>query len=292
MELTQLRYFLEVAKTQHITASAQKLHIAQPALSQAIHRLENELAVPLFQKEGRNVVLTEYGLFLKERLEPIIEKLDELPELLRIMSKLGNETIHLSVLAATPLMTDAIIAFKKERPDLSFQLLQYEQNDLYDIEIDTKMFFQKNEEDEARQFVCGEKIYLAVPGDSTKFMGRNSITLKEVQDEEFISLLGTRQFRNVCDKFCKYAGVVPNVIFESDNSTTVKDMIAAGFGVGFWPEISWGEIDKSKIKLLEITDPVCFRDIVVTCKYNKEDNSNVEAFFQFLKLYFEDRISR
>ncbi|MCQ2513336.1 MAG: LysR family transcriptional regulator [Lachnospiraceae bacterium] len=290
MEITQIRYFLEVANSLHITSSAQKLHIAQPALSQAIHRLEKELGVSLIQKEGRNIVLTEYGTFLKERLEPIMEKLDEIPELLRIMSKLGNETIHLSVLAATPLVTDAVIAFKKDHPEISFQFLQYEQNELYDIEITTKMFYQNV--DERRQFVCGEKIYLAVPGDSTKFMGKNSIALKDVADEEFISLLGSRQLRNICDKFCKYAGFAPNVIFESESSNTVKDMIAAGFGVGFWPEISWGEIDKSKIKLLEITDPVCYRDIVVTCKYNKADNSHVEEFFQFLKLYFEDRINR
>ena len=41
MELTQLRYFLEVAESEHMTMSAEKLHIAQPALSQSIHRLEN-----------------------------------------------------------------------------------------------------------------------------------------------------------------------------------------------------------------------------------------------------------
>ena len=45
MEITQLKYFLEVAKTQHMTQSAQKLHIAQPALTQSIHRLEKELGV-------------------------------------------------------------------------------------------------------------------------------------------------------------------------------------------------------------------------------------------------------
>ena len=48
MELQQLKYFLEVAQSQHIKQSAQKLHIAQPALSQSVHRLEKELGVKLF----------------------------------------------------------------------------------------------------------------------------------------------------------------------------------------------------------------------------------------------------
>jgi DNA-binding transcriptional LysR family regulator len=56
MELTQLRYFLKVAELQHITRAAEELYIAQPALTQTIHRLENELEVPLFSAKGRNIV--------------------------------------------------------------------------------------------------------------------------------------------------------------------------------------------------------------------------------------------
>ena len=109
MELTQLKYFLEVAESQHITKSAQKLHIAQPALSQSIRRLETELRVPLFASKGRNIVLTEYGKYLKEKLQPVIEELDSIPSQLQTMAKLESETIHLNVLAASTLVTEAII---------------------------------------------------------------------------------------------------------------------------------------------------------------------------------------
>ena len=50
MELLQLEYFYAVAKTQHVTHTAEQLHIAQPALTQSIHRLEKELGVPLFHR--------------------------------------------------------------------------------------------------------------------------------------------------------------------------------------------------------------------------------------------------
>ena len=67
MEINQMRYFLEVASTQHVTRSAERLHIAQPALSKAIHNLEQELGVPLFASKGRNIVLTEYGNIFRKK---------------------------------------------------------------------------------------------------------------------------------------------------------------------------------------------------------------------------------
>ena len=288
MEITQIRYFLELARTQHMTRSAQTLHIAQPALSQSIRRLEESLGVPLFAPKGRGIILTEYGRYLQKKLQPILEELDRLPEELQTMARLGSETIHLSVLAASALITEAIIEYKSGRRNLNFQLLQNEGRDLYDIEVTTRMFYQVGPELAEDQFVCTEKIFLAVPN-SGRFAKMESITLREVEDEGFISLLGSRQFRYICDKFCRHAGVRPKVIFESDNPSTVRNMIAANLGVGFWPELSWGDVDHERVRLLEITDPVCRRDIVITRRHNKTDMSNVDDFFDFLREFCEKR---
>ena len=70
MELQQLRYFDEVARTQHVTNSAKKLNVAQPALTQSIRRLERELGVTLFERVGRNVRLTWGGSGGRGRLCP------------------------------------------------------------------------------------------------------------------------------------------------------------------------------------------------------------------------------
>ena len=58
MNLHQLRYFTTLAQEEHYTKAALKLHITQPSLTHAIHLLEDELDVALFEKKGRNVVLT------------------------------------------------------------------------------------------------------------------------------------------------------------------------------------------------------------------------------------------
>ena len=61
LNLYHLRYFVTLAHLEHYTKAAEELMITQPSLSHAISLLEKELGVSLFEKEGRNIVLTKYG---------------------------------------------------------------------------------------------------------------------------------------------------------------------------------------------------------------------------------------
>ncbi len=286
MELMQIRYFLETAKTKHMTNSAKNLHITQPALTQAIRRLEKDLGVPLFVAKGRNIVLTEYGRYLQKRLEPLMEQVDAIPEQLKMMVALEGETIHMNVLAASGLVMEAIIEYKKEHEDINFQLQQNSESELYDIAVTTKLFYLG--EDEKNRFACAEEIYLAVPR-NPRYRDRTSIRLAEVEEEGFISLLGSREFRYICDRFCQHAGFTPKIIFESDNPSAVKNMIAANMGIGFWPEFTWGSIENEHVKMLKIEEPVCQRDIIIHYNRNKTDSRNVVDFYEFLTEFFENR---
>lgn len=173
MELMQIRYFLEAAKTKHMTNSAKNLHITQPALTQAIRRLEKDLGVPLFAAKGRNIVLTEYGRYLQRKLEPLIEQMDAIPEQLKMMVALESETIHMNVLAASGLVMEAIIEYKKEHEEINFQLQQNSESELYDIAVTTKLFYQGAGEENS--FACAEEIYLAVPKNQRYRGGRRSV---------------------------------------------------------------------------------------------------------------------
>ena len=285
MELTQLKYFLEVAQTQHVTKSAEKLHIAQPALTQSIKRLEDELGSPLFAQKGRGIILNPYGHYFYKKLKPLVDNLSALPEELRKMAKLEQSTIHLNVLAASRLVTDAVIKYQRRDKNLKIEFTQNEKTDLFDICITTRLFYQHENEIDGIS-VTTEKIFLAVPN-IEKFKGRTSITLNEVANENFISLLGSKQLRAICDKYCQAAGITPNIIFESDSPEAVKKMIGANIGIGFWPHFSWGPLDAKNIRLLKITEPNCSRDILITYKKNKADNARVEKFYTFLTEYFK-----
>ncbi len=287
MEITQLKYFLEVASSQHITRSAEKLHIAQPALTQAIHRLEKDIGVPLFVSKGRNIVLTEYGKYLQSSIGPILDRLDRIPGEIQRMAQIDSKTIRINVLAATAIVTEAIIAYKSEHSDINFAFFQSPTGELGDIEVTTKMTYHVPSDKRDCQFVIDEKIYLAVS--EKKYGGRNSIAINDICDEGFICLLGSRQFRAICDKFCSHAGFRPKVIFESDNPTSVRNMIATNMGVGFWPEFTWGNAADEHVKLMEISDMPCSRSIIISYNTSKADNKNIRSFYNFLKEFCIDR---
>lgn len=66
-------------------------------------------------------------------------------------------------------------------------------------------------------------------------------------------------------------------------------MIAANMGIGFWPEFSWGEVKNERVKLLEIEEPICQRDIIISYNMNKTDNRNVIGFYEFLTAFVMNR---
>ena len=127
MELTQLRYFIKVAELQHITRASEELHIAQPALTQTIHRLENELGVPLFGSKGRNIVLTEYGKYLQNRLENLLPEFDKIPVEIENLKNKVNKTIKINIKAASTFVINAIVKYTQKNKDVVFE---FEQSDL------------------------------------------------------------------------------------------------------------------------------------------------------------------
>lgn len=288
MELLQLRYFLEVAHSQHITRSAEKLHIAQPSLSQAIKRLEAELGVPLFVARGRNIVLTEYGYFLKEKLEPLIQRLDALPEQMRQMADPERTTIRLKVSAASIIVSEAIIEYRQKHEKVGFQFLLGEDEHLFDLSIESRPTNEQTEP-EADCFVVDENICLAVP-DDPRFHGLTQVRLKDFREANFISLYSQKRFRQACDRFCHEAGFAPHIYFESDSATTVRNMISAHMGVGFWPAFSWGRPVDQGMRLLEISQPRCRRRIAIQLQKNRVDSRIVEHFYHFLCAFFTRRM--
>lgn len=281
MDIVKLKYFYTVAKHQHVTQAAEELHIAQPALTKSIKLLEEELEVELFYRKGRNVRLTEYGKFLKEKLDVLLPEFDALPQkVFELKSKVGK-LVRLNVLTATNLVTDAVVDYKKKHPDVIFELTQNAECDC-DITVFTQTAKKRYRADDGDLIsVFDEEVFLVVPKFSV-YGDKTEICLKEVKDESFISVGGLKNFKAICNGFCALAGFIPSTTFESDSALAVKKVIAAKAGVGFWPEYSWGRESHSGVSIVKIKEPECRRKIIVVRHDNGNNSSVVDEFYKYL----------
>ncbi len=287
MELAKLRYFYEVAKLGHVTKAAEKIHIAQPALTKAIKQLEEELGVPLFYKKGRNILLTAYGEYLQNKLEGILPQIDTVPAELARLKQQQRNTVKLNVLAASTVVTDAVVGYKKKHPEVIFQLIQNETETDCDVSVSMQSAETCGLPFFIEKCVMAENIYLAVPKTSP-YASRTAIALREVKDEGFVQLFGSRAFRSICDKFCAYADFKPNISFESDSPVAVRNIIGAHAGVGFWPEYSWGKVS-SDIALLPISEPICQRELVLGLHESPTPSAVAEDFYRYLIKFLQNR---
>lgn len=278
MEIQQLKYFMVAAEYEHMTKAANSLHIAQPALSQSIKRLEKELGVNLFIRSGRSVYLSEVGKILQEKILPVLKTIENLPEEIAQAAGTINTTIRVNVLSASPLIPRIILEYKKTHPEIIFRLSQDEEDLDWDVRISSINSTHKIYE---APHVFSEEIYLAVPIDS-HLSKMEEIPLKVAKDQAFISLEKKKIFSEICLNYCQEQGFEPNIAFESDSPATVRNLIDAGLGVAFWPEFSWGRQESEKVKLLHISSPNCVRQLVVTQNHRRASPPLKNDFYKFI----------
>ena len=321
MELLQLRYFLEVAESEHVTHSAQKLRVSQPSLTQAISRLERELGVQLFEPEGRGIRLTEAGRFYSKRIAKAVGEIDSATSELARFDEERSSIVRINVVSASNIVVDAVAEWRAQHPAAKFQIVSSETTSKIEpCDIEVRMQTGKTPEAKgARLFK--ERIMLAVPatnGDETEepdagfrdnpekgerprgkerdiaasdalANGRGeAISLAQMQNSGFIMLAGSRNISNLCLSQCAKLGFRPTIAFESDNPSVVRKMIGLGLGVGFWPEHSWGELGAGA-RLAPILEPGFVRTIEVARTRHGGSNEQADGFYSFLLQRFEAR---
>ena len=281
MDIQKLKYFYTTAQLEHITRASEILHISQPSLTQAIQSLEFELGVLLFERQGRRIILTQFGKYLKERLDSLLPQFDNIPNEIEQLKKSVNKTVKLNILAASSFVINTIISYKKKNPDVIFDFEQNEQKYDCDIVITTNGLNSDNSKNYVKRCIKEEKIYLAVPKNSI-YASYRSIDLTTVKDESFIMLSNTRLFGVICNKYCSVAGFLPKILFESDSPAAVQNIISMGAGIAFWHEYSWGTINNKNVALIPISYPVCQRDLIIELHNRLPKSAYAENFYKYL----------
>lgn len=259
IELLQLEYFRTVAKHEHMTRAADELHIAQPSLSKTIARLEADLGVCLFERYGRQIRLNQYGKVFLRRVERMFLELEDGKR--ELLDLAGNKNLQVSIaLNAFSLMPEAFKKYLAAHPHVRFrqtigtttEMQQQLENGDIDFSISVPPIQGKNIECIP---LLTKEIFLIVPQEH-RLAGCQSIDLKEVVDESFISLKEGYGIRDLTEKYCRQAGFIPNIVFEGDVAASLVDLVNSGLGILMAPSIIGVDLPQKPV-FLRIKEPIC-----------------------------------
>ncbi|GMK39732.1 LysR family transcriptional regulator [Paenibacillus sp. CCS19] len=258
MELLQLKYFRTVARLEHMTKAAEQLHIAQPALSRTISRLEEDLGVLLFDRVNRQIRLNAFGKTFLSKVELALSLLDEGKKEVMEMAGLERGTISIATNTLNCL-SPAVEAFREKFPNVRFRINQIAPTETYSISelleqgITDLGFgpiaFGKPGIRECS--VLQTKIFLAVPS-GHRLEKQSSITLEQAADEPFIEYKTGHPFRKANDEISRRAGIQRTILCEVDEPAALHGLVRSGLGVAFLPGCKWNDV--AQYSLLPIQD--------------------------------------
>lgn len=283
MDLLQLRYFCEVAETEHMTKSAQRLHIAQPALSQTILKLENDLGCKLFDRTGRRIKLNANGRYLKQKAEKILSEVDGIPGNLGEFQAQRDCTVSIDMESALGTGVRTIAAYKKLNPHALFKLSRQPESRESDVVIETHVPQQSLAGgccDSGDAFEFEEDICLAIARDCAP---AGVIGLGQLENLDLVALSQAHSFRRLCDQLCAAHGIRPYITFESECTDSILAIVELGCGAALIPAFSWTLINPETTVLMPINEPGFKRRVRVAMPDRARATAESVRFFEFFK---------
>ncbi|MDC3416260.1 LysR family transcriptional regulator [Aquibacillus salsiterrae] len=293
MELRQLRYFMEVAEREHVSEAAANLHVAQSAISRQIANLEAELGVALFEREGRNVKLTQIGRIFfthtttaMKAIEHAKKQIDEHLDPERGTIKIGFPTS-----LASHLLPTVISEFKQKYPKVAFQLRQGSYNFLIDAvknrDIDLAFLgpVPTDQVDIKSDILFTENLSALVPA-SHPLAERSSLDLRDLRKEAFVLFPKGYILHKLVIDGCKQAGFQPNVTSEGEDLDAIKGLVSAGIGITLLPESAFGEANSRYTKKVIINNPPLKRTVGIIIPKHRNLAPSEQVFYHFVKEFF------
>lgn len=278
MELLQLRYFYESAKTESFSHTAEKYMVPPTSVSASVKRLEKELGCTLFDRASNRIKLNNNGKKFKQSLAVIFHELDHVVDSLAAANQDSRE-IRILVRSLRRIITNCIVVYKTRHPQILFKTYyDYATTDLenYDIIIDD----DANHYEGYESFeLCCSRIRMKCARSNP--ICRKKLTIRDLRNEPFISMDERSDLHKLLLRTCHDAGFTPNVVALSNDLSCYNKLLQSGIGIGLGREIKRGSTEGDTM-YLDVTDFNAYQHIM--CYYKKQaDFGNIHNFLNFLR---------
>ncbi len=290
MELRHLRYFVAIGEELNFTRAAERLHIAQPPLSQQIRQLEDELGVTLLQRSSRPVRLTEAGELFLVRARALLQSLEAaVADVRRIgrgqAGKLAVGFVGSAMFAGLP---DVIGAYRDACPDVELVLDELLAADIAEalrrrqIDVGFARPPLPSEAGFAQRLILEEPYVAALPR-AHPLAGRSEIALAELSDDAFV-LYPAQPEPSVTALIvaaCQAAGFTPRLAQEVLHLQTAIGLVAAGIGVSLVPQAAARAQTGRGVVYLPIVSPPVMAPLAIVWR-DEDVSPALQRFFEIV----------
>lgn len=237
MNLKALTYCVTVARLGSFTKAAQALHVAQPALSMAVARLEEELGVQLFNRAGRQLTVTAEGQLFVQRVESGLVQLHGARQALKDLSALESGEIRIGIppLYGIRHIPELLAQFRARYPGMAMHVVEGSADDirqrLRDRQIDVALLEQRRIDPEWEQVALGSDEMVLCMSPEHPLANKPAIRAEQLQDVAMLVFDQTFLQRHLLDAFCAARQVRYQVALESNFVSLITRLACDGMGV-------------------------------------------------------------
>ncbi len=294
MDLRQLRYLVTLAEECHFTRAAAREHVAQPALSQQIRRLEEEVGLALVERTTRHVAMTAAGELLVARARRILTEVDSAESELQALR--GIHTGHVTVGAMHTMgpidISLALAIFHERHPGVELTVREMSSEELAETlridELDLA-FLSVTEQVESHGLalhqLVSEELVVILPLEH-RLSHLDSVRMSQLAGEEFISYRQGSRLRELLEGAGQHAGFVPRVRLESNESRRIRRLVARGMGVAILP--SSDAEPGAEVAVLALRDPPLRRDITLAWRADRRLPPAAAEFLELARTAFDE----
>ncbi|KAA0977081.1 LysR family transcriptional regulator [Paeniglutamicibacter gangotriensis] len=287
MELRQLRYFIAVAEEMHFNRAAERLHIAQPALSQQIQRLERNLKTQLFVRTTRSVEITDTGRVLLEAARRVVSEADRAQSQVELATRGSTGLLRVGFVssAALFLLPGMVNRMHEQWPQVRFQLQENTTERQVQAVLEGQLDVGIVREIEPIDGISAvalrrESLIVAVP-EGHLLAGRSSVPLAELAGEEFVVFPRQQVSRlyDLISALCIQAGFHIRIAQEAIQFPTILGLVAARTGIAIVPE-SLRALQIPGVAYLNLSDESAYSQVSLVCAEGRRESELVKRFLE------------
>ena len=290
MELRQLEYFMTLYKELHFTKAADKLGITQPTLSHQIKALEDEIGMPLFDRMGKKIAITDVGSILANECKNIFNALDNVKEQISELKEIKGGNIAIATLPGelTDLVSTLLLDFHKNYPEVTVKIISSDeilelinQNQVnFAVTIDSSEYVFEDEKI-VKIPLYTEELFLVVSNNHS-LVNEQEIQFSELSKLPLILFPDSHECRKLLNYTCLPQKINLSPIIETSSIESLFDLVRNGFGVTIVSKTLLDITVDNDVLAIPIVNPTISRKVNLILRRDKFIGFGTRNFIELL----------